>query len=275
MTIELDLSEPFRWERHAGGRALVCDALLPAPHAFTTREWALGSAAVDGHGWADVAEAVGAVRLVRARQVHGATSLVVRGDSPPADRGAGLPEADIVLSDDPAVAIAVQTADCVPLLALDRRTGTVAAAHAGWRGLAARVPAATLDALSQRFGSRPADLTVVVGPSIGACCYEVGEDVRRRFVEGDFEPADVERWFKRADREGRWFLDMWTVARDQLIMAGVAAGAVHVARVCTASHPEVLCSYRRDGGGAGRMAAVIRAIPPGPSRRSPGDRHPR
>src|SRR4029078_13150461 len=85
-------------------------------------------------------------------------------------------------SNDPLVAIAIQTADCVPLLLADSRSGAVAAAHAGWRGLAAGVPAAAVSALARAFDARPADLVAAVGPSIAAPSYAVGPDVAERFT---------------------------------------------------------------------------------------------
>ncbi len=159
-------------------------------------------------------------------------------------------------------------------LMADTRTGAVAAAHAGWRGLAARVPQIAVDALTRQFGSAPADLIVAVGPSIGACCYEVGADVRDAFVQAGFEEGHVRRWFfdrpqptamnpsipalSSTRRAQHWFLDGWRSARDQLHAAGVPDQQIHIAALCTASHQEILCSYRRDGKGAGRMAAAIK-----------------
>jgi hypothetical protein len=184
------------------------------------------------------------------------------------------PQADIIITDDPAAALAVQAADCVPLLMADRRIGGVAAAHAGWRGLAARVPGVTVEALSREFGSRPADLVVAVGPSIGACCYEVGANVRQHFETAQFPDADLARWFHTdpqptaanpslpnllaARRAGHWYFDCWAAIRDGLATAGVPADQIFVAELCTASHPAALCSYRRDGAPAGRMVGAIR-----------------
>ena len=88
----------------------------------------------------------------------------------------------------------MQSADCVPLLIVDPTTRAVCAAHAGWRGLAAGVPLAAVQALKKNFGSRSADLFVAIGPSIGACCYEVGRDVREAFSSG-FSDDDLDRWF--------------------------------------------------------------------------------
>ena len=97
-----------------------------------------------------------------------------------------LVAADIIAGDDASMALAIVTADCVPILIGDRRTGAVAAAHAGWRGTALRVAAAVVNAMKTSFGSRPADLVAAIGPSIGPCCYEVGGDVRERFEREGF-----------------------------------------------------------------------------------------
>ena len=261
-----------------GGRpALVCRALEPfAGHLVTTRAWQLGMPAADpSAAWDEVAAAVEAP-LVRVHQVHGAEVLVHRAG----DRREIAPDqtrADVIVTNDPSRAIAIQTADCVPILVVDRRTGAVAAAHAGWRGLAASVPRVAVDALAREMGSRPEELIASAGPSIGACCYEVGEDVRAKFVEAGWKTAMTQRWFFEAPQPtsgnpsmprvrgvepGRWYFDSAAAARDQLESAGVPRDQIFVAGLCTASHAGVFCSYRRDGAPAGRMAAAIRSGPP-------------
>src|SRR5215467_1417071 len=246
--------------------ALVCDALTPfASHFFTTRPWKLGEPEATEGGWVEVAEAadVELLRLDRLRQVHGAAAVVRRRSSGYIERDEGrLDEADIILTDEAERAITIRVADCLPILMVDRRTQAVAAAHAGWRGLAARVPIVTVERLMSEFGSRPHDLLVAVGPSIGACCYEVGEDVRERFR--GFSAAAVERWFSvqpavlagnppvgtlsSTRRPSHWFFDGWQCARDQLASAGVPADQIFISELCTASHGGAFCSYRRDAG---------------------------
>ena len=265
------------------GYGLICGPLEPyAAHVFTTREWQIGQAAgteARGGGWPEVAAAmdVDVSHLVRLHQVHGATYIVA------ATPGESLPEADIVLTDREDLALLVQAADCVPLLIADtkgrldvngRPIHVVAAAHAGWRGLAARVPERTVQALGREHGSDPADLIVVAGPSIGSCCYEVGFDVRQQFDEAGFGGDALSAWFSTAPtasvrnppmpglppaaREHHWYFDAWRAVRHQLEAAGVPKGSIYCAELCTASHPDWLCSYRRDGVAAGRVAGVIR-----------------
>ena len=260
----------------------MCRALEPiAQHLMTTREWELGTGPTtdEERAWSEVATAltIHVDRLGRVHQVHGADILIRRaGDG----QVATLPDADIVVSNDPALGIAIQAADCVPILIADRRTGAVAAAHAGWRGLAADVPRVTVEALAREFGSRPADLVAAAGPSIGACCYEVGPEVRQRFEEARWPESKTSGWFstrpqptmgnpsmagvRMEPRPGHWYFDSGRAACDQLESAGVPRDQIFVAKLCTASHPGALCSYRRDGAGAGRLAGAIRARGDGP-----------
>lgn len=276
-TTEMILPQPssaFEWRQLDAGTALVCRPLgAIARHLFTTRSWPLGSSgstAGDAASWSDIARSmdVGSDHLLRVHQVHGASVVVQRTGQARAEHA----EADVILSDDPSVVPSIQTADCVPLLIADSRTGSVAAAHAGWRGVSLRVPAVTVRALAEAFGSRPSDLVVAIGPAIGSCCYEVGTDVRSQFEAAGFPAPDLSRWFHSEpdqsptnpplnglrNRTGHWFLDFWTAARDQLIEAGVPAGQVFAAELCTASHPDAFCSYRRDGSRSGCLAAAIR-----------------
>jgi polyphenol oxidase len=271
-------SDGFDWVQLPAGPALVCPALgHRAPHLFTTRAWRLGEhtvAPANGGGWDEVAAAmdVGSAGLARLRQVHGTTIVCYRaGTTGPRQH---LPDGDIVISDDPDVAIAVQTADCVPILIVDFSSHVIAAVHAGWRGLAARAPQMALERMAADFGSRPDSVRAAIGPAIGACCYEVGPEVRAQFERSAFPERHLRRWFSvdpvlSADnppmaslssvrREGHSFFDPALAAYDQLRSAGLASGHVFSSGLCTASHPDVFCSYRRDGAPAGRMAAAIR-----------------
>jgi YfiH family protein len=275
--IPLQPNDPFDWAEAGGLSVLVCRPFQHlAFHVFTTRHWPLGlvSHGDEGTRWADVARAmhVEPGRLLRVHQVHGADLVVQRAGQPVVKTG----DADVLVTDDSSVALAIQTADCVPLLMADARTGAIAAAHAGWRGLALRVPSVAVAALRDELGSRPSDLVAAIGPSIGSCCYEVGVDVRQRFVAAGFSDGELRRWFLaetnsssanpslpqllKSVRKGQWFFDATAATRDQLLAAGLPPNQIFVAELCTASHPKMFCSYRRDGTGAGRMAAAIRKL---------------
>jgi YfiH family protein len=277
-TREIILPTPgsaFEWQPTAAGPALVCRELQRyVTHLFTTNHWTLGDRTTSGDdhaAWEQVARAIDLTfdTVHRPRQVHGKAVVLPSANS-------RISPGDIIVTNNPLLGLAVQSADCVPLLFVDPTTMAVCAAHAGWRGLAAGVPLAAVQALKKNFGSRGADLFVALGPSIGGCCYEVGRDVRDAFAAG-FSAVDYERWFsdepkrldtnppmpnlKAARRPDHWFFDSWRSVRDQLEAAGVPASHIFSADLCTASHPQVFCSYRRDGTPTGRMAAAIRSQP--------------
>jgi len=228
------------------GPALRCIPLeRVAPHLFTTRHVELPAAAS--------ALGVSEARLWRLAQVHGNAVIVARGEAP-ADR----PQADALVSTDRSVALAVLAADCVPLLMADARTGAVAAVHAGWRGTAARVANAAVEAMTREFGTRPEDLIAAIGPAIGPCCYDVGPDVVDAFAAAGHERHLISRWFPIPSRNAPLRLDVPGANRDQLILAGVPEDHIHLAGLCTAMHLDVLTSYRAEKEKAVRMAGVIR-----------------
>lgn len=237
------------------GPVLLCAPLqATAAHQFTTR--ALQLRDHDGE-WAAVARSLGIARagLRLIRQVHGTAAAVARrGDAAPW----APPQADIILSDDPDVAIGVRVADCAPVLIADRRIGVVGAAHAGWRGTAHGVAGAAVSALAREFGSRPGDLIIAIGPCLGACCGEVGDEVAQAFLEHGHSAGDVERWFHRSPGQ-RPHVDLSRANRDQLEAAGVLAANIHCADLCTKTHATTFHSYRADGANAGRMLGAIRA----------------
>jgi YfiH family protein len=174
-------------------------------------------------------------------QVHG--TEVVRHPGRSAGPGKAPPEADALIANRPGEVCAVLAADCLPVLFCDRAGTRVAAAHAGWRGLAAGVLQATVRAL----GAEPDDLLVWLGPAIGPAVYEVGPEVAQAFAGHD-------AGLRPGRGDGRWLLDLYTLARLKLAEAGVHA--VHGGGLCTFSDPARFFSFRRDGT-TGRMASVI------------------
>lgn len=155
-------------------------------------------------------------------------------------------EADAVMAAEPGRVCAVLTADCLPVLMASRSGDRVAAAHAGWRGLAAGVIEQTVG----QMDSPTENLQAWMGPAIGPDTFEVGADVRDAFVDTD--PMTVTCF--RANREGHWLADIYGLARRRLEVLGV--GFVGGGGYCTVSDPERFYSYRRDGV-TGRMASLI------------------
>ncbi len=253
----------FRWMREPWGAVLKCQALEGiAYHAFTTRQLRLGSAAdTDGDGWAEVARLVdvGPERLRRVAQVHGDSAAIFRCAATHAAAVAPRTEADMLTTDDGSLALAVQTADCVPLLLADAHRPAVAAVHAGWRGTALGIARRAVGVLAREFGARAGDIVAAIGPSIGPCCYQVGGELREAFLEAGHSRKSVERWFtSHSELPAGLRLDLWRATRDQLIDAGLDPARIHVSALCTATHGDLFYSYRRDGAGTGRMAGVIR-----------------
>lgn len=247
----------FEWTEQTWGAALQCPS-LGAVHLFTTRRLDPQSPA-QLH---ELATALGVHRVVMATQVHGCRALIVRRGVPVPD---ARPEADVLVSEDPDVAIAVRAADCVPVLLSDRVRGVVAAVHAGWRGTAARASVVAVETLRREFGSVPDDLVAAIGPSIGPCCYEVGSELVDAFAAVGHERHLIDRWFlapppARGFRERpRMRLDLAGANRDQLQLAGLSHDRIHSSGLCTAMHLDVLTSYRVEKEKAGRLVAAIRA----------------
>lgn len=215
-------------------------------HGFTTLRGEAGVALARTRDVEALRHAAGFTQARALKQVHGAN--VVR-----AEDVTDAQEADAVITARDDLLITIQTADCVPVLLHDRRTGALGAVHAGWRGLAQRVATAALRAMTDAFGTRAPDVDAVVGPAIGPCCFEVGDEVLVA-LEGA-TPGAGERAGTTA--RGRPTVNLWQATARELRAAGVSAERVLTLALCTHCHPELFPSFRRDGGSAGRMYAFL------------------
>ena len=151
-------------------------------------------------------------------------------------------EADALVTNRPGVALSVRTADCLPILLADSQHHAVAAIHAGWRGAAKGIVGRTIDMMCLTFDTSPEQITAVIGPGIGACCYEVGGEVARQF--GMHAGC----------------IDLAAINREQLIRAGVPASHIDTLGYCTFCETALFHSYRRDRDQAGRMISFIRVL---------------
>lgn len=258
----------------AVGLPLLRSPLIGAPfaHGFSTRAGGVSAAPFDslnmGARWGDAVANVeeNRQRLLRAvgvagplhvvRQVHGAVVARVRaGDDPSA---IARIEADALITDDPGVTLGVFVADCIPALIVDPRTGSVAAAHAGWRGTLAGVLPAVVRALVDELGARPDDLRVVLGPAIGSCCFEVGAEVVAAFAGalGGVADAGVVVPSPRGVA-GKWHVDLKAANRLLLERAGVAPDAIDATADCTSCDRARFFSYRRDRDRTGQQMGIV------------------
>ncbi len=240
-------------------RPVVPCSLSPAPYLVTLRQFHSGM-----------------IRVVEAED-RAQPARLQTGDGRAVLRGDGM------MTDVPGVLLGIQTADCVPILVADVRGRAVAAFHAGWRGTLARIVERGIGTMRLHYGSRPQDLVAVVGPSIGPCCYAVGEEVRHEF-ESQFAYArelfsevhdsnpvrkKYPMLFLTARAPGhsnigpQIHLDLWEANRRQLLDAGVPARRITVIGECTAcagvgtAAGRKYFSHRAESGFTGRMMAVV------------------
>ncbi len=161
--------------------------------------------------------------------------------------GEGEPEADASVTSTPGVVLAILTADCLPVVFAAKDGGEIAAAHAGWRGLADGVLEATIAAMRTSAD----EVIAWLGPCAGPLAYEIGQEVFDAFVSRD---ARAQAAFL-ATRPGHWQVDLYALARQRLDAAGIAMGDIHGGDLCTISDPSRFFSHRRDQR-TGRMATL-------------------
>jgi hypothetical protein len=227
-------------------------------HVFTTRHQGSFDAVSAPAGpfggdrrWPALAALGVEPRSVRyARQVHGDVCL----DADAVAAGGLVGTGDALFTRERARALAVFTADCVPLVVADPESPALGVAHAGWRGTVRGIAGRLVAALVARAGARADRLRAAIGPSIGPCCYEVDEPVVTPLREAF--PGSWERWVRPvAGRPDHWWLDLWAANADQLVAAGVPPGSILSPRLCTGCRQDLFFSYRKEGL-AGRLATL-------------------
>lgn len=270
-------SAGFYWREVDGVRALICASLEQDgfTNGFSTRfggvspmpEKALNLAGFNEDDAENIYENrlrflklfAGDFVLTGCWQTHSADVRVVRNQQEAQPKPGVLGDdqyCDALVSNTPKILLAVKTADCVPVLIGDPKTGAFAAVHAGWRGTASSIVTVAIRRLQQEFGAHPADLRAAIGPAANGCCYEVGGEVidlfKERFPGSDelFTPT----------RAGHARIDLHRSNRHQLAAAGVLSDRIHIAPLCTMDRTDLFFSYRREKnvhGCVGRLMSVI------------------
>jgi YfiH family protein len=277
-------------ERKSGGiRILQIPALAKLPwlvHGFSTKpggvsqqgaekvlnlgftEWDTKENVLENRRRFQSALDASVVKLISLKQIH--SDVIHLFDSAPAE----VCQGDASATNRPGLLLGVQTADCVPILLVDRKERAVAAVHAGWRGTLQRIVVKAIGQMQMQFKTKPADLLAAIGPSIGGCCYEVGTEVATQFLS---QFAEAPGWFdefRTGDEPNpiQWLnrmppghqpppknvlLDLRRANRAQLLGAGLRAPNIFVSDLCTACRRDLLFSYRREGAQSGRLMSVI------------------
>lgn len=267
----------FYWREVDGIRALVCAPLEDDgfTNGFSTRfggvspmpDKALNLAGFNDDAAENILENRrrflklfgGTWNLAGCWQMHGTDVRVVRDatEARPAENATGdTIYCDAVISNAPHVLAGIKTADCVPILIGDPKTGSFAAVHAGWRGTYAGIALYALERLAQEYQAQPENCRVTIGPAAAACCYEVGKEV----IDGFKERFPAAEDLFTPTHDGHACIDLLKANRDQLIAAGVKDERIHTAPLCTMCRTDLFFSYRREKqkhGKVGRLMAVI------------------
>jgi polyphenol oxidase len=209
--------------------------------------------------------------LVTLRQIH--SDIIHCIDALPGTPLVG----DGSITSTPGLLIAIQAADCLPVILVDVKRRVVGVFHAGWRGTLNRIVEKGVGMMRQCFGSRARDIKAAIGPGIRGCCYEVGEEVREKFESQFSYAAKLFREVKEydpvrekypllfltarapghSDLPKKIFLDLVEANRQQLLATGVLAKNIEASLLCTNCHTDLLFSYRAEKGKTGRMMGVV------------------
>jgi len=157
-------------------------------------------------------------------------------------------DSDALMTNLPGVMLAILTADCVPVLLYDKKKKAVAAIHAGWKGTRSEIVFKTVNKMVEVYASDPLDILAGIAPSIGKCCYEVGDDVAKYFTE---TPDALH------PKGNKFMLDLPKINHDQLIKAGLSESHIEYSSICTACQVEEFFSYRKEQGCSGRFMSLI------------------
>lgn len=187
--------------------------------------------------------------IATCKQVHGNHIEIIRTipEIPPV--------ADALITPVNGVFVAVKTADCLPVLLLDKSRGIASAIHAGWRSTVMRILPKVVERMAEEFGTKPEDVVAALGPAIAPCCYEVDDKVLNPFRESIPDP---ERFITVVNTENTASrrIDLALVNRFELIAKGVREENIQDVNLCTCCNPDLFFSYRRDGALSGRQISL-------------------
>jgi YfiH family protein len=157
-------------------------------------------------------------------------------------------DCDALITNQKNIMLTILTADCVPILLFDPQKEVVSAIHAGWNGTHKKILYKTVKKMQKAFDCNPKDIIAGIAPSIGRCCYEVGEDVAKHFFD-DSSAFDT--------KGEKYMLDLPHINRQQLLKAGLSSDNIELSNICTACEVDNYFSYRKEQGCSGRFMSMI------------------
>ncbi len=159
-----------------------------------------------------------------------------------------IEDCDALITNEKGIVLTILTADCVPILLFDREKEVIAAIHAGWKGTSLEIVAKTVKRMIKEFNTNPKDIVAGIAPSIGRCCYEVGEDVAKHFF-------NIPKAYSKNGE--KYMLDLPYLNEEQLLNCGVKKENIELSNICTACEVNRFFSYRKENGCSGRFMSMV------------------
>lgn len=214
-------------------------------HLFTTRiGWNQEDIFVNLSSVLDIPEE----KIYRVKQVHGNDVLIINSQN---YKDILTEQKDGLITNVKGIALATYHADCVPLYFHDKNKKVIGLAHAGWKGTLNNISESIIKNMIKYFDSNMENIRVAIGPSIGACCYEIGHDVERLFMDKYSKKINIIR------KDNKIYLDLWKVNKINLLNLGIKSENIFYSNYCTSCNLDTLYSYRRENGTKNRMLAAI------------------
>lgn len=198
------------------------------------------------------------MKITTCQQVHGNKVICVTNEligKGATDFNDTIADADALITNISQVPLTLFFADCTPILIYDPIHNVIGNAHGGWRGTVGKIALHTIELMHKIYGTNPKDCLASIGPSIGACCYEIGEEVALKFRKAF--PNHTEQILHFHQDKQKYHLDLWQANALTLQQAGLPKTNIEIANVCTSCNHDIFFSYRADKGHTGRIASII------------------
>ncbi len=240
----------FYFDDFYGKKVLKSDLLQDIDCFFTTREFVLTNAAREDlkkeaeYNRGFLKNKLSCKEITTAKQVHGTNISIVTKEKFFYDN------TDALISNIEGSVLLMNFADCVPIILYSNKYNTGAIIHAGWRGTAAEIAKKTVQKIKKDLNIPPEEITALIGPSIGKCCFETGEDVYKQLISDDSKKELYE------EKNGKYFIDLKLINRIQLEEEGITN--IDMSDYCTCCMSGIFFSYRKEKGITARHSAIIK-----------------